>query len=143
MSDLAVGLLSTYLQSLPPLPLLSPLSSFFSPSISPLCPPPSPLFSPSISLHFLLSPFSSRLESHSTSDDQTGYQDMDEVQEWEKKLDPVKRFRGYVESRGLWDQVRQYTHNDLHTHHTGFVCAPRRVENMVISQAKINYCTHI
>ena len=46
-----------------------------------------------------------RLGSHSTSDDQTGYQDMEEVAHWKETNNPVSRFRGYLERRGLWTQV--------------------------------------
>lgn len=48
-----------------------------------------------------------RIDSHSTSDDQTGYQDMDEVKEWKDKSCPIMRFRRYLESRGLWDESKE------------------------------------
>ena len=44
--------------------------------------------------------------SHSTSDDQTGYQDMEEVTKWKQRNDPVNRLRGYMQHRGLWTEVR-------------------------------------
>ena len=31
---------------------------------------------------------------------------MDEVKEWKDKSCPIKRFQRYIESRGLWDEVR-------------------------------------
>lgn len=46
-----------------------------------------------------------RIGSHSTSDDQTGYQDMEEVERWKQYNNPVTRLRGYMEHRGLWNQV--------------------------------------
>jgi 2-oxoisovalerate dehydrogenase E1 component alpha subunit len=48
-----------------------------------------------------------RLGSHSTSDDQTGYQDMAEVKTWREGYFPLDRLRGYLEARGLWDQERE------------------------------------
>ncbi len=49
--------------------------------------------------------FPFRIGSHSTSDDQKGYQDMQEVEDWKTFNDPVVRLRGYMEHRGLWTQV--------------------------------------
>ena len=43
---------------------------------------------------------------HSSSDDPTKYRDDDEVSRWER-LDPVQRFRSYLESKGLWDDEQQ------------------------------------
>ena len=48
-----------------------------------------------------------RLGSHSTSDDQTGYQDMSLVECWKKDLHPVIRLRNYLTERGLWDEERE------------------------------------
>ena len=54
-----------------------------------------------------LDPSPCRLGSHSTSDDQTGYQDMAEVQAWRDDYFPRDRLRGYLENRGLWDESRE------------------------------------
>ncbi|CAI8024374.1 2-oxoisovalerate dehydrogenase subunit alpha, mitochondrial [Geodia barretti] len=48
-----------------------------------------------------------RLGSHSTSDDQTGYQDMSEVKDWRERYFPRDRLRGYLQSQGLWDQEKE------------------------------------
>ena len=50
---------------------------------------------------------SSRLGSHSTSDDQTVYQDMDEVQEWQEHYFPKDRLQGYLQARGLWNDSKE------------------------------------
>jgi pyruvate dehydrogenase E1 component alpha subunit len=47
-----------------------------------------------------------RLESHSTADDQKRYRDQQEVEEWKAK-DPLKRFRAYLEEKGLWNQNKE------------------------------------
>ena len=47
-----------------------------------------------------------RLGSHSTSDDQTAYQDMKEVERWWKELHPTKRLKNYLVRRNLWDEER-------------------------------------
>lgn len=47
-----------------------------------------------------------RLGSHSTSDDQTAYQDMAEVKQWET-CHPTLRLRGYLHQRGLWDEEKE------------------------------------
>ena len=47
-----------------------------------------------------------RLGSHSTSDDQTAYQDMKEVEHWWKELHPTKRLKNYLIRRNLWDEER-------------------------------------
>lgn len=62
---------------------------------SPPPPPPSLLFSVD------------RLGSHSTSDDQTGYQDMSEVERWRESYFPLDRLRGYLVNHGLWDQEKE------------------------------------
>lgn len=46
-----------------------------------------------------------RIGSHSTSDDQTGYQDMQEVSQWKEFNNPVNRLKGYLQHRKLWTQV--------------------------------------
>ncbi|MFW5680122.1 MAG: pyruvate dehydrogenase (acetyl-transferring) E1 component subunit alpha [Pseudomonadota bacterium] len=43
-----------------------------------------------------------RLEVHTTADDPTRYRDEAEVERW-KKRDPIERFRGFLERRGLLD----------------------------------------
>lgn len=49
---------------------------------------------------------------HSSSDDDSVYRSREEVEEW-KKRDPLPRFRGYLESRKLWDEARDKA---LHEH---------------------------
>ena len=53
--------------------------------------------------------------SHSTSDDQTGYQDMQEVAHWKEFNDPVDRLQRYMENRGIWTEVcgHGYVHGEL------------------------------
>ncbi len=46
-----------------------------------------------------------RMKSHSTSDEQGRYQDMEEVQQWKEKNCPVHRLGGYLQTKGLWEQV--------------------------------------
>ena len=45
------------------------------------------------------------MRSHSTSDDQSLYQDMEEVENWKENNCPVYRLKGYIETRGLWNEV--------------------------------------
>lgn len=45
-----------------------------------------------------------RMGHHTTSDDATKYRDASEVKEWEAK-DPIKRFRLYLQTKGLWDEA--------------------------------------
>ena len=51
--------------------------------------------------------FSCRLGSHSTSDDQTLYQDMDDVEHWKSVLYPAIRFKSYLVNLGLWDEEKE------------------------------------
>ncbi|MCX9026234.1 MAG: pyruvate dehydrogenase (acetyl-transferring) E1 component subunit alpha [Candidatus Methanoperedens sp.] len=51
----------------------------------------------------LIECFTYRLGAHTTSDDPTKYRKKDEEEEWRKK-DPVKRFRIYLEKKGIWSQ---------------------------------------
>ena len=44
---------------------------------------------------------------HSTSDDSTRYRSIDEIQTWQKKMDPMKRFRSYLELKGWWSQKEE------------------------------------
>ena len=44
-----------------------------------------------------------RMGPHSSSDDPSRYRPDEEVEEWRKK-DPIRRFRTYLEERGIWDQ---------------------------------------
>lgn len=48
-----------------------------------------------------------RLGSHSTSDDQSLYQDMDAVEYWKRHLYPATRLKLYLVNRGLWDEVKE------------------------------------
>jgi len=45
--------------------------------------------------------FTYRMGAHTTSDDPTRYRKQAEVEEWRKK-DPIKRFRLYLEKKGIW-----------------------------------------
>jgi len=47
-----------------------------------------------------------RLADHTTADDARRYRDPAEVQEWRQR-DPLRRFRLYLEGRGLWSEERQ------------------------------------
>ena len=69
-----------------------------------------------------------RMRSHSTSDDQSLYQDMEEVERWKENNCPVQRLRGYLETRGLWNEV-SHIHN------------PSRLLDNQPSTPTI-YCTH-
>lgn len=51
----------------------------------------------------LIECFTYRLGAHTTSDDPTKYRQNAEVEEWRKK-DPIKRFRIYLEKKGIWSQ---------------------------------------
>lgn len=51
----------------------------------------------------LIECFTYRLGSHTTSDDPTRYRKKAEEEEWRKK-DPIKRFRIYLEKKGIWSQ---------------------------------------
>jgi 2-oxoisovalerate dehydrogenase E1 component subunit alpha len=44
-----------------------------------------------------------RLGPHTTSDDPTRYRSQDELDHWQM-LDPIPRYRAYLDSRGLWSQ---------------------------------------
>jgi 2-oxoisovalerate dehydrogenase E1 component alpha subunit len=44
-----------------------------------------------------------RLGPHTTSDDPTRYRSQDELDHWQA-LDPIPRYRAYLEGRGLWTQ---------------------------------------
>jgi len=48
------------------------------------------------------------MRSHSTSDDQSLYQDMTEVDQWKENNCPLLRLRGYMKTRGLWTEVSGY-----------------------------------
>ncbi len=49
-----------------------------------------------------------RLEDHTTSDDSSRYRDEEEVEKW-KENDPIKRFREYLEEKGIWsDELEDY-----------------------------------
>lgn len=52
---------------------------------------------------FLIEAVTYRMGPHTTADDPTRYRSDDEVKQWEQK-DPVRRFRLYLEKKGLWDE---------------------------------------
>jgi pyruvate dehydrogenase E1 component alpha subunit len=45
-----------------------------------------------------------RLDAHTTSDDPTRYREDEEVEEWER-LDPLERYRSFLQSTGRWEDV--------------------------------------
>jgi pyruvate dehydrogenase E1 component alpha subunit len=47
-----------------------------------------------------------RLSMHTTADDPSRYRKKAEEQEWQKH-DPIPRFRGYLQGKGLWDEAWQ------------------------------------
>lgn len=47
-----------------------------------------------------------RMSSHSTSDDPSVYRDAHDVDSWQPK-DPLRRFRTYLEGKGLWDAAKE------------------------------------
>lgn len=47
-----------------------------------------------------------RLGAHSSSDDPRRYRSEEEVVHWQQR-DPIKRFREYLERKGLWDESRE------------------------------------
>ncbi len=50
----------------------------------------------------LIEAFTYRLSSHTTSDDADKYRSQEEIRMWEAR-DPIKRYRLYLASKGLWD----------------------------------------
>ncbi len=54
----------------------------------------------------LIECFTYRMGAHTTSDDPTRYRENAEVEEWRKK-DPIKRFRLYLEKKGIWNQSHE------------------------------------
>ena len=57
----------------------------------------------------LIEAYTYRLGPHTTSDDPTRYREDAEVEAWREK-DPVKRYRIYLEKRGLWDDEMEKTY---------------------------------
>ncbi|MBD3207505.1 pyruvate dehydrogenase (acetyl-transferring) E1 component subunit alpha [Candidatus Bathyarchaeota archaeon] len=51
----------------------------------------------------LIETYTYRLGDHTTSDDARRYRSEEEVEQWEDK-DPLKRFRIYLENKGLWSE---------------------------------------
>jgi pyruvate dehydrogenase E1 component alpha subunit len=47
-----------------------------------------------------------RLKMHTTADDPTKYRDEEEVKPWLNR-EPLKRFKIYLEQRGLWDEAKE------------------------------------
>lgn len=62
-----------------------------------------------IQYHILFNMFChNRLGSHSTSDDQSLYQEMDQVEYWTNHLHPVSRLKLYLmNNRGIWDEEKE------------------------------------
>ncbi|XP_030750229.1 2-oxoisovalerate dehydrogenase subunit alpha, mitochondrial [Sitophilus oryzae] len=48
-----------------------------------------------------------RVGDHSTSDDSSAYRSQDEVLDWANNDYPTKKFRLYLESKGLWDEDKE------------------------------------
>jgi 2-oxoisovalerate dehydrogenase E1 component alpha subunit len=55
----------------------------------------------------LIEAMSYRRGHHSTSDDSTRYRSQAEITHWQTHLDPVKRVRTYLESKGWWDDAQE------------------------------------
>jgi pyruvate dehydrogenase E1 component alpha subunit len=51
----------------------------------------------------LIESYTYRLGDHTTSDDATRYRTEEELRQWEAR-DPIKRFRKYLEGKGLWGE---------------------------------------
>jgi pyruvate dehydrogenase E1 component alpha subunit len=51
----------------------------------------------------LIETYTYRLGDHTTSDDARRYRSEEEIEQWEDK-DPLKRFRIYLENKGLWSE---------------------------------------
>jgi len=47
-----------------------------------------------------------RLADHTTADDARRYRDPEEVAKWQQR-DPLRRYRRFLEARGLWDDAKQ------------------------------------
>jgi pyruvate dehydrogenase E1 component alpha subunit len=47
-----------------------------------------------------------RMSMHTTADDPSRYRKKAEEEEWQKH-DPIPRFRGYLQGKGLWDEAWQ------------------------------------
>ena len=47
--------------------------------------------------------------SHSTSDDQSLYQDMEQVEYWSRHLYPVTRLKLYMIEKGIWNEEKEET----------------------------------
>ena len=54
----------------------------------------------------LIESYTYRLGDHTTSDDATRYRKEEELKTWEGK-DPLKRFRMYLEKKGLWNEGQE------------------------------------
>lgn len=48
-----------------------------------------------------------RVGHHSTSDDSSAYRPKNEVEEWNKRDNPIFRLRKYIEKRGIWDDKKE------------------------------------
>jgi 2-oxoisovalerate dehydrogenase E1 component alpha subunit len=55
----------------------------------------------------LLELMSYRVGHHSTSDDSTRYREMEEINHWKDGHDPTRRFRAFIEAKGLWNDERE------------------------------------
>ena len=56
-----------------------------------------------------------RIVPHTTSDDPKRYRDDALTKEWEEKRDPLKRFRTYLEKRGLWSEAEEQNAMEKYT----------------------------
>jgi 2-oxoisovalerate dehydrogenase E1 component alpha subunit len=55
----------------------------------------------------LLEAMSYRVSHHSTSDDSFAYRARVEVEDWKRRDNPIARLRKYMETKGLWDEVKE------------------------------------
>lgn len=67
----------------------------------------------------LIEAYTYRIGDHTTADDATRYRNEDEIKEWIKN-DPIKRFRLYLQSRGIWNEkfekvVKKEAEEDVET----------------------------
>ncbi|GAB4844109.1 hypothetical protein Ancab_037416 [Ancistrocladus abbreviatus] len=48
-----------------------------------------------------------RVGHHSTSDDSTKYRPVDEIEHWNKKRNPMTRFRNWIQKNGWWSEIHE------------------------------------
>jgi 2-oxoisovalerate dehydrogenase E1 component alpha subunit len=50
--------------------------------------------------------FLNRVGHHSTSDDSSAYRPIDEINSFDKKYNPIIRFRNYLYKQGCWNEEK-------------------------------------